>query len=295
MKFGPSPFTYELVMNLISSSGLESLGSFSISDHVEQALKMGFNHFDIGLDIFQTFLIPISPDDIVKLHALKQKYNISYSCHLPFFSLDLAVSNAFTREGSQKAFIHAYQTVQDLETDIECFVLHPIGENTTEILKFIGDSPVTSEAIEMFTQFAIHGIQVFLEETGLPSHKLAIENVEFPLEPTLQIVRATNTKFCLDTAHLLGGMSGSWDLCEVLTHNYDSISEIHLQDYNNSNPMSDHAALGTSGLFPKEFIKKLMKNKFSGPLVFELSYEDIIHSCRYLQENFPTIEGLPKF
>ena len=295
MKFGPSPFTYDFVIDIIANRGLEALSTFSIAEYIQNAANLGFNHFEIGLDIFQTFPIPISNEEIEKLQQIKNQFNISYSCHLPFLSLDPAGPNKFIREGSVSALVDIYHRVEDLESNIECFVFHPIGETTTEILKFIDDTQITSFAVEMFKQNAIHSINSFIAETGANPQKIALENLEFPLEPTLEIIRETNTRFCLDTAHLLGGLAGPWNLLSVLTENYDLISEIHLQEFNTKNPMSDHAALGLSGQIPSEFFKFLDSHNFPSPIVFELQDREIRDSCEYIKKIYPNQQGLPHF
>ena len=147
MKFGPSPFTYEFVIDIMSSGGLEALSSFSISKHVQDATNLGYNHFDIALDIFQTFPITIHDQDLKNLQKLKTQSKISYSCHLPFLSLDLAGPNQFIRDGSISAMADIYNQLKLLESDIDCFVLHPIGETTTEIIKFINDPEIEAIAV----------------------------------------------------------------------------------------------------------------------------------------------------
>ena len=193
MKFGPSPLSYDLVMELLYKSGLESLATFSIADQVELSSDLGFSHFEIALDIFQTFPIPITQDELTKLKTLKHQKSLSFSCHLPFFSLDLAVSNQYIREGTQNAFINAYKSLRDLEKDIDCYVIHPIGENTTEMLRFMGNFPISSAGVDLCTQYAIQGIQILLKETGINPNKIAIENLKFPLESTLGIIKETST------------------------------------------------------------------------------------------------------
>ncbi|MHA1452717.1 MAG: TIM barrel protein [Promethearchaeota archaeon] len=295
MKFGPSPFTYEFVIDSIASQGLEAFSSFSITDHIQDAVDLGFNHFEIGLDIFSTFPIPISTEDLEKLHELKTQIDISYSCHLPFLSLDLAGPNQFIRDGSVSAMVDIYNRVKGLGSDIECFVIHPIGETTTEILNFINDPQIKSFAVDMFKQNAIQSINSFIEQTGTNPQKIAVENLGFPLKPTLEIIQETQTRFCLDTAHLLGGMSGSWGICDVLSENYQLISEIHLQEYGGDNSMSDHAALGTTGQITSEFFEILNTRNFSGPIVFELQDHEIRESCKQIRNIYPNQQGLPHF
>jgi sugar phosphate isomerase/epimerase len=295
MKFGQSPFTYEFVIDIMSSNGLEALSSLSIAKYVQEAVDLGFNHFDIALDIFQTFPIPIHDDDLDQLRKLKSQTKISYSCHLPFLSLDLAGPNQFIRDGSVKAIVEIYNRMKRLESEIDCFVVHPFGETTFEILKFIDEPKIKSFAVEMFKQNAIQSVNSFLEKTGVDPQKISIENLDFPLKPTLEIIQETNTRFCLDTAHLLGGLAGPWDLLDVLTENYDLLSAIHLQEYNFNNVMSDHIALGNANQIPVDFFEFLNTRKFTGPIIFELPDSDIRKSCDYIKKIYPNQQGLPHF
>jgi sugar phosphate isomerase/epimerase len=295
MKFGPSPFTYDFVIDIIATRGLKALSTFSLAKYIQDAVNIGFNHFEIALDIFQTFPIPIFKEDLEKLHYLKNQFEISYSCHFSFLSLDLAGPNQFIRDGSTSAIVDCYDRMKYIESDIECFVLHPIGETTTEILKFINNPKIESVAVEMFTQNAIQSVNSFIEKTGADPQKIAIENLEFPLIPTLKIVQETHTRLCLDTAHLLGGLAGQWDLINVLKENYQLISEIHLQEYNFNNIMSDHAALGTANQIPVEFFKILNTRNFNGPIVFELQDHEIRNSCDYIKKIYPNQRGLPHY
>jgi sugar phosphate isomerase/epimerase len=151
----------------------------------------------------------------------------------------------------------------------------------------------------LFVNFAIQSIQKFIEETGVESQKIVIENIEFPLEGTIKIIRELNTKFCLDTAHLLGGFSGKHDLLEVAKNYFDLLCEIHLQDYID-NPLADHGILGAGEHFPSDFINFIHDNNFQGPCVFELTREEAYESVRYLKNhpskvNIPDIKNQPFF
>ena len=42
MKFGPSPFTYDFVIDIMASNGLEALSAFSISEYIQDAGTLGF-------------------------------------------------------------------------------------------------------------------------------------------------------------------------------------------------------------------------------------------------------------
>ena len=117
------------------------------------------------------------------------------------------------------------------------------------------------------------------------------------MKPTIEIIQETQSRFCLDTAHLLGDKSENWDVCKVLTDNYHLISEIHLQEYNTNsqNSMSDHAALGTTGKITTEFFEILNSRQFQGPIIFELEDHEIRESCEYIRKIYPTQQDLPHF
>ena len=72
-----------------------------------------------------------------------------------------------------------------------------------------------------FYYASLGSLTEILKRTGLAPQKLAIENIEFPLKLTLDLVKEMGAKFCLDTAHLLGEQSGKYDLLEkkcILPH-----------------------------------------------------------------------------
>lgn len=284
-----------MIDDYIGKHGLESLSEFKVSDLVEQAADLGFRHFEIGLDLYQIFPISFNSEEIQTLRKIKMNHNITYSAHLPFLSLDLATPNKFIREGSVQSMVDAYNSVKEMEQDIDYFVLHPAGETTADILKYMGDSSLSSLVVPQFSAAALQSINHFILESGIARNKLAIENVEFPLNATLGLIRDLGAKMCLDTAHLLGGLSGDFDLLKTLDSCYDLIGEIHLQDYSNLNPMGDHAALGTGKNFPPEFLQQLLDRNFQGPIVFELPLGDIQVSCEYIEKNVPNLRNLPHF
>jgi len=289
MRFGFSPLTYDLIINgVLKEKGLNGLAKFHFSDIVESVAAAGYKHCEILLDIFQIFPININEQEIEKLKEIKKVYSITYSAHFPFLSIDIAGPNKFIREGSVQSFISAYNSIKALEEDIDIFVLHPTGETVKEVLEFITDPEIKQLIIDLFVQNSIQSIENLIQKTGISSSKIAVENVEFPFEATIRIIKAINAKLCLDTAHLLGGFSGDVDLIEITENNFDLIGEIHLQDYSDS-MASDHGALGTGSNFPPEFLKLINKYNFKGPIVFELLEEEATISLDYIRNNAPEI------
>jgi len=291
MRFGISPMTYDLLIDgILAKKGLGGISEFQFSDLVKRAAESGYQHFEIELDLFQVFPIPMNNHQIRVLQDIKNEYDITYSAHLPFLSLDLGGPNEFIREGSVNAIIHAYNSIIELEDDVDVFVLHPTGETVASVINFIENPQIQEITAELFSSNAIQSIERFIEETSVNRSKIAIENIEFPFDATLKIIKKLRTKLCIDTAHFLGGFSGDHDLLEVTKKNLDKTAEIHLQDYNDESLFSDHSALGTGKNFPPEFLNLIYQKNFDGPVVFELTKDETIQSIKYIREKAPQIQ-----
>jgi sugar phosphate isomerase/epimerase len=291
MRFGVSPLSLEFVIEkILKEKGLSGFAEFSLSELVEGVAKTGYKHFEITFDIFQVFPIQINDDEIERLKNIKRKYDITYSAHLPFISLELASPNKFIREASINSIVDSYETFIELENDIEFYVLHPTGQFIADAMDFIKGPDIFPVAIELFTNSSIQSIKEILDKTGVNSQKIVIETIEFPLDATIKMVKKLNTKLCIDTAHILGGFSGDYDLVEITDKYLELTGEIHLQDYNDDNLLSDHCALGTGSNFPPEFLNLIHRKNFEGPIVFELPKKDIIASLEYIKKYAPQIK-----
>ena len=290
MRFGISPLTYDLLIDgILAKKGLKGLSDFQFSDIVKNAATAGYQHFEIQLDLFQIFPITMDSNQIKILQEIKNEYGITYSAHLPFLSLDLGGPNKFVCEGSVNSLINAYNSVRELEEDIDVFVLHPTGETVASVMKFIESPQIKQITSELFSVNAIESIENFIKKAGIKRNKIAIENIEFPFEATIKIIEKLKTRLCLDTAHVLGEFSGKHDLLELAERYLDITAEIHLQDFDGENPLSDHTALG-NGTFPPEFLNLIHKKNFGGPVVFELPKDDVIQSIKYIRKNAPQIK-----
>jgi sugar phosphate isomerase/epimerase len=257
---------------------------------VKRAAESGYQHFEIALDLFQVFPITMNSHQIKILQALKNEYDITYSAHFPFLSLDLGGPNEFIREGSVNAIVHAFNSIEELYDDVDVFILHPTGETVADVIEFIDNPQISAMTAELFSINAIESIERFLEETDVERNKIAIENIGFPFDATIKIIKKLGTKLCIDTAHFLGGFSGNYDLLEVTEKYLDLTAEIHLQDYSEENMFSDHSALGTGKYFPPEFLHLIHRKQFDGPVVFELTKDETIESISYIKKNAPQIK-----
>lgn len=292
MRFGISPLSLEFVIDtILKKKGLAGLAEFKLSKLIEGVAKAGYQHCEIIMDIFQLFPIQITQEEIEKIKDIKKKYGITYSAHFPFISIELASPNRFIRTGSINSIVDAYESFINLEEDIDVYVLHATGEFIADAMDFIMDPTIFPVATNLFAELSLNSIQEIIKKTEIDINKLAIENIEFPFDPTIKIVEELGLRLCFDTAHILGGLSGKCNLIETIKQYYNFIAEIHLQDYV-KNAVIDHGALGT-GSFPPEFLNFINQHDFTGPVVFELPRSQAIKSIEFIKKYAPQIE-LPK-
>jgi sugar phosphate isomerase/epimerase len=111
-----------------------------------------------------------------------------------------------------------------------------------------------------------------------------------------EVVDDLDTGICFDTAHLLAEMSGTESVMEFYETHKDRISEIHLQDAARDDDemavQEDHVALGRgkmSDVVLREFLLELIKDKFNGPLIFELTRNEAIESLAHIRRVVPEV------
>ncbi|MHA1726172.1 MAG: TIM barrel protein [Promethearchaeota archaeon] len=232
----------------------------------------------------------MASEDIDSLKHIKKEFNMTYSAHLPILSIDLASPNKFTRKGSIEASIDTYFFFKELENDIDLYILHPTGEVVSDIMNYFSFYPEIKLIVtNLFIDYSLQSIEDFIKITGIKREKIVIENIIFPFDATLQIIKELELSLCIDTAHFLPEFSGNHNLVEVAKNYLPLTKEIHLQDYE-ANYIREHAPLGTSTVFPLEFLKILKENEFQGPIVFELTNEEAITSLKYIKEHIPGIK-----
>ncbi|TFG21802.1 MAG: sugar phosphate isomerase/epimerase [Promethearchaeota archaeon] len=290
MRFGISPLSLEFVLDkVLKEKGIEGFAQFKLSKLIEGVAKAGYNHCEISFDIFQIFPIQITDEEIEKIKNLKQKYDITYSAHFPFISVELASPNKFIREGSINSIVDSYFAFEKLKDDIDVYVLHATGEFIADAMDFIKAPEIFPIASRLFADLSKQSIKQIIKKTGIDKNKLAIENIDFPFDMTVKMVEELGVKLVIDTAHILGGLSGDFDLVELAEKKLDMAIEIHLQDYDDKGDI-DHGALGTGKDFPPEFLKLLQERDFTGPVVFELSWSEALKSLEYIKKFVPQIK-----
>ncbi len=118
--------------------------------------------------------------------------------------------------------------------------------------------------------------------------------MEFPFEITHELVEQYNTSICFDTGHLLTHYSGTESVIEFYRQHRDRIVEIHLHDgsYEKRDDVvvhRDHIPLGRGVMPVRDFLRELLKSKFNGPIIFELSNDEIKESLDYMRKVVPEV------
>jgi sugar phosphate isomerase/epimerase len=146
--------------------------------------------------------------------------------------------------------------------------------------------------LRQFQEGARASISSVLQQTDLPSRKLAIETIEFPLDLTLELAEEFDLSICLDTGHVLAGFPGWFDFFETLEKLLPRLAEVHLHD---SKKMpegvrgygEDHKPLGHGDLELERLLDRLNEAKFDGPVIFELTVPQALESMKVIESVRP--------
>ncbi len=259
-------------------SGTDLLGYVMSFDHttlVNRLADDGFKLIELGGDLGMFFPQTFFPPAIDALQKLKQERGLSYTVHLPLWSVEPSTPLTHVREGSTRSIIEIIQATMRLEP--ECYVLHATGSLAAEFSQMHLPAEGKGLILRLFQSHALQSLKSILEETDLPGRKLAIETIEFPFELMLELAEALDLSVCLDTGHILAGFSGKVELFDVLEKVLPRLGEIHLHDcpyYGKEGKLGygkDHQPLGTGDLDVARLLKRLEEANYKGPIIFELS------------------------
>ena len=257
---------------------------------VESVATRGFNLLELGGDVALFFPHCFSPASIERLLELKQRRNLSYTVHLPLWSIEPSTPQPAVRAGSVQAVVDCIRATLPLEP--ESYVLHATGTLATEFARSRSEI-ARAMILPLFQANAKQSIRQILQETGIPNRLLAIETIEFPFDLTVQIAEELDISMCLDTGHVLVGFSGPFELFEVLERVLPRLGEIHLHDGPWQGPErnigygQDHQALGQGDLDVGRFLDRLAQANWAGPIIFELSVEQAQASLELIRSLRP--------
>ncbi|HZU87230.1 MAG TPA: cobamide remodeling phosphodiesterase CbiR [Anaerolineaceae bacterium] len=292
MRFGIETMQFKQLMppGATAEQILPRLAGFDGVKLVESLAEAGFKLIELSGDLVLFFPQVYAPAQIERLAELKARLGLQFTCHLPLWSVEPSTPLSAVREGSMRALVEGLQAVQALQP--EMYVLHATGALAAEFYRMRIPEAARTLVLQRFQQGASATIQSLLAETGLPSRKLALETIEFPLELTLQLAEQHNTSICLDTGHVLAGFAGETPFFDALEKILPRLGEIHLHDcpeYLKTGVLGygkDHQPLGSGDLDVVRLLRRLNEVGFNGPVIFELEVEQALQSlARIGKEN----------
>ncbi len=291
MRFGITTLDWATVFRQLSSGGLLDFSKFDFAKIVRLAHQNGFTLQELTFDVGYVMPGALSEQQIANLLVIKEELDLTYTVHLPLWSIEPASPNRFIREASVACHVDAIRLAEPL--DPEVYVIHNAGWIGAEFSEFnIGgdDQPMISM---IMGNLAEQSVREIIHQSKVPSRKFALESIEFPFETTWSIAEKLDTSICLDTGHVLSGQSGSTDIIDFVNRYHSRLLEIHLHDGDLQRlegrrfPYNDHKVLGQGDLPIIEFFKTLEECGFEGPIIFELAREEAVESLKVIRKLLP--------
>ncbi|MFX1261144.1 MAG: cobamide remodeling phosphodiesterase CbiR [Promethearchaeota archaeon] len=289
MRFGAVAIEFLPAVQKIIANGFPDFSRINLVDIIREVVAI--EHIEvIELTIEMEHMVPgsITPKVLSQLVDLKDELGHSYTVHLPLWSIELASFNDFIRSGGVDSICHSIKTAEPLEP--EAYVLHASGSLAAEFLRNNHSEAMQLLVCGYMASFSMKSVEEIISRTEIDSRKLAIENIEFPFEFTRDVVDEYDTGICFDTGHALTKQSGDESVLEFYTQHRDRIIEVHLNDgidIKTPGKYEDHLAIGKGELPVRDFLNELRKDDFKGPLIFELTTEEVIESLQTIREVVP--------
>ncbi len=291
LRFGIQPFELTTIGSLVSENGSFDMTRLNAPSIVRRCIKEGFRLIELGLDLGYVIPGSINRKVVDELLRIKKTEDISYTVHLPLWSVEPASPNEFIRKASVEVLADAVKLCEPLQP--EAYVIHATGALAAEFSRLeIAEFYKDYMASEM-TGIAERSIEGLLSSTSLRPQKLAVETVEFPFRYMKGLIEKYDVSVCCDTGHILAGYPGNYTVLGFLEEFFDKIIDIHLHDAYRIEKekgvkiQKDHLPLGEGKLPISELFDFLYRRDYSHPIVFELTLSQALHSLRVIREKYP--------
>jgi sugar phosphate isomerase/epimerase len=293
LRFGITALEIQEVAQAVVINGIPDFSKLNVVDLVRNAASTGWSVLELSLDVKHIIPNSITEVTIAQLNDLKEELDLSYSVHLPFWSIELATFNESVRAGCVESIIESIELTKSL--DPEYYVLHATGDLAAMFSSLSYSSDLVRLISTLLAGFAGTSVEEIISKTEVSPRKLAIENVEFPFDIMRDVIDDLDTSICFDTAHLLCRFSGSESIMEFYNTHRDRIAEVHLQDgtytdYGDAAAHDDHVTLG-KGIMGESVLKELLlglvKDEFNGPVIFELAKDEAMESLDLIKNIVP--------
>ena len=293
LRFGITALEFQEVAKQVVVDGIPDFSRLDVTDMIRDAVSEDCSVLELSMDVKHIIPGSFTPDTVSRLVHLKDELGHSYTVHLPFWSIELATFNEHVRMGSVDSIIDTIELTKSLEP--EAYVLHATGDLAADFSSLNYDANLVRLIGTLLAGYAAASVEDIISRTGINPRELAIENVEFPFDIMRDVIDDLDTSICLDTAHLLSRMSGTESVMDFYNAHKDRITEIHLQDatykeYEGAVAREDHIALGhgiMGDAVLREFLEELVKDKFDGPIIFELTKDEARESLDLIRKVVP--------
>ncbi|HET9914078.1 MAG TPA: cobamide remodeling phosphodiesterase CbiR [Anaerolineales bacterium] len=271
---------------------LASITNFDHAGLVSRLAAEGFNPIELGGDLSLFLPHAFSPAAIENLLKLKAN-GITYTVHLPLWSVEPSTPLGPVRRGSVEAITQLLQATGPLAPEV--YVMHATGALAAEFYNMHTSSELARNFLmRQFQSGARDSLEQILMKSGVPSRRIALETIEFPLDLTLELADELDLSICLDTGHVLAGFPGWFDFFDVVEECLPRLAEIHLHD---SKRMpegqrgygEDHKPLGHGDLDLGRLLDRLSAARFDGPIIFELQLEEALESLKVIKQIRPQV------
>lgn len=289
MRFG----IMDMQLSELAPAGLtpaQTMAHVAQFDHaglVRRLAGAGFKIIELGGDLELFFPAAYTQPSIERLAEVKAELGLTYTVHLPLWSVEPSTPLTPVRQGSVAALIEVMRATEPLEPEV--YVLHATGALAAEFYRMRLPEQARGLILRQFQAGARASIQSILAETGVPSRRVAIETVEFPFDLTLALADELDLSLCLDTGHILAGFAGEIELFAALEQMLPRLAEIHLHDcpwFGRDGQIGygkDHSPLGTGDLDVGRLLDRLGEAHFGGPLIFELTVPEALASLNVVR------------
>ena len=272
---------------------LAHITSFDYAQLIRKMAESGFRTIELGGDL--TLFMPMIYEEksIETLSHVKEEIDLSYTVHLPLWSVEPSTPLEPVRIGSANAIVDFIRSVMPLNPEV--YVFHATGALAAEFFRMRLPEIAKVFILHQFQTKAAESIRWILSETGIPSRKIAIETIEFPLDLTLDLADELDLSICLDTGHILSGFSGNVTVEEALEASLPRLAEVHLHDGPQHIPEQeiiygqDHGPLGTGDLNLEHILDRLVTAGFEGPIIFELQLHEALESLDVIRALRPDL------
>jgi len=267
------------------------VATFDHARLVRDLAASGFDLIELGGDLNLFFPQAFAPAAISKLADLQRNRALTYTVHLPLWSVEPSTPLEPVRRGSIRALVDVIHATYALQP--KAYVCHATGALAAEFSQMRLLAAAQSLILRQFQAGARESLKTILGETGIPSRLLAIETIEFPLDMTLELAEALDLSICLDTGHVLAGFSGPISLEHALELCLPRLIEVHLHDSSTPGPDGqrqygrDHQPLGIGDLDVSAFLDRLLQVGFDGPIILELGVQQALQSLQHIRRVRP--------